>query len=372
MDAKVSRLLRFCSGRRSVISDLDLKRVLFIGIGPTPICYYRCMLPALAMGCDWVGVSGKPPKFHVNTGIVKGSTQTPKLLHGDYDIVVVQQPHGPEWLDLIARMQDKGVKVIFEIDDYLHAIRHMEDHTSRDKYHQQLLAEIEQGMQACDGLIVSTKWLKIKYGKFNSNAFVCQNGIDLRRYELERPTRPLHSGGKRMVSIGWAAGHLKAIAPWLLRVSQIMQLRENTTFVSIGQPFADDFKKAGWGNRALAVPFAAIEQYPAAMTLLDIALAPAGKSRFHRGKSDLRWVEASALGIPVIANPTIYDEIVNGETGFTASDPEQMTEYLLRLIDSPDLRDEVGQAAKRYIEKERTIQVLKKNWERTFERVLAQ
>ena len=350
------------------MSDFDLKRVLFMGIGPTPICYYRCMLPAMAMGCDWVGISGKPPKFLVDTGIVKGTTQTPKLLSGDYDIVVVQQPHGPEWLDLIARMQAKGVKVIFEVDDYLHAIRHMEDHTSRDKYTARLLTEIEAAMQACDAMIVSTKWLKIKYQKFNSNAFVCRNGIDLRRYQLERPDRG------DMVNVGWAGatGHLKAIAPWLLRVSQIMQLRENTTFVSIGQPFADGFKKGGWGTRALAVPFAAIEQYPAAMTLLDIALAPAGTSRFHRGKSDLRWVEASALGIPVIASPLIYDEILDGVTGFIAPNPEKMTEHLLRLVDSPALRHKVGQAAKEHVEARRTIQFLKKNWERVFERVQAQ
>ena len=37
--------------------------------------------------------------------------------------------------------------------------------------------------------------------------------------------------------------------------------------------------------------------YPATrMTLMDIALAPAGKSNFFRGKSDLRWLEAERAG----------------------------------------------------------------------------
>lgn len=332
----------------------------------TAVCYYRCMLPAMELGSDWVGIGGLPPKFSVETGIVKGSTQKPELLGGDYDIVVVQQPHGPEWVELIGKMQEHGIRVLYEIDDYLHAIRHMPDHTSADYYTPQRLQLHEEAMEMADGIIVSTKWLKTKYQRYNKTVFVCRNGIDLRRYRLEKPDRG------DQVNIGWAGatGHLKAIEPWLPYVNRIMQLREKTSFVSIGQPFADGFKKGGWGNRALSVPFAAIEQYPAAMTLLDIALAPSGNTRFHRGKSDLRWVEASALAIPVIASPTVYSEIEQGKTGFLASSPEQMTEHLLRLVDDPALRKEVGEAARAYIEEHRTMRVVKGDWERAFERIL--
>ena len=42
-----------------------------------------------------------------------------------------------------------------------------------------------------------------------------------------------------------------------------------------------------------------LDIYPAAMTLFDIALAPAGNSDFFHGKSDLRWLEAAPLGMPL-------------------------------------------------------------------------
>lgn len=346
---------------------VDLDRVLFIGIGASPVCYYRCMLPALAMGADWVGLSGIPPRLMVDTGLVKGKTAMPNLLGGDYDVVVIQQPFGDEWRTLIEKMKDRGTKVIFEIDDYLHAIRHLPDHDYRHIYDAQRLRDIELAMQECDAMIVSTPWLKRKYSKFNEHVYVCPNGINMKRYELEMPERG------DAVNIGWAGatGHINAITPWLHRVSQVMAMRDNTTFVSIGQRFADAFKPHFGRRRALSVPFAAIEQYPAAMTLFDIALAPAGHTRFHRGKSDLRWVEASALGIPVIADPVLYPDIEQGVTGFKASNPEQMTEYLLRLIDDKELRQTIGVAAREHIREHRTIQVLKRNWEQVFEKVVA-
>ena len=75
----------------------------------------------------------------------------------------------------------------------------------------------------------------------------------------------------------------------------------------VGQPFADVRRRVRHPS-ALSIPFAAIEPYPAAMTHFDIALAPAGKGDFFKGKSDLRWLEAAALGIPCIADPDVYPE----------------------------------------------------------------
>ena len=44
------------------------------------------------------------------------------------------------------------------------------------------------------------------------------------------------------------------------------------------------------------------------MSTFDVALAPSGNNNLFRGKSDLRWLEASALGIPVVGDPEVYPE----------------------------------------------------------------
>ena len=82
-----------------------------------------------------------------------------------------------------------------------------------------------------------------------------------------------------------------------------MHEREDIRFVSVGQPFARDLEPRVRRRARLTVPFSTFETYPASMTLFDVALAPAGRTNFYRGKSDLRWLEASALGMPLIADP---------------------------------------------------------------------
>jgi len=326
--------------------------------------YYRCLLPAMAMGADWCGIMGEPPRIGVATSMIANGTEMPNLLE-DYDIVVLQQPAGEGWIRTIEAMQERGVKVIFEIDDYLHGIKEVKSHDYAKGFDAAHLRRIEEAMAACDALIASTPYLKKKYRKMNPNAFVCQNGIDPDRYNFERPSRDT-------VNIGWAGatGHLEAVQPWFATAGAIMRARPDTRFVSIGEPYALAFQKELGEDRALPVPWAAIEQYPAAMTMFDIALAPGGQGGWWRGKSDLRWLEAGALGIPAIVNPSIYPEGHNGQTCMTATSQQQVAEALLALVDNAELREEIGQRAKDYIREKRSIKAVVSQWERVFERVL--
>lgn len=327
--------------------------------------YYRCLLPAMAMGADWCGIMGEPPKLGVASSMIAKGTEMPNLME-DYDIVVIQQPAGDGWLRTIEAMHEHGVKVIFEIDDYLHGIKQVKGHGWAEGYDAKFLARVERAMAECDALIASTPYLKKKYRKFNPKAFVCQNGIDPKRYDFERPSRDT-------VNIGWAGatGHFEAVQPWFATTGAIMRARPDTRFISIGEPYALAFQKELGEERGLAVPWAAIEQYPGAMTMLDIALAPGGHGGWWRGKSDLRWLEAGALGVPAIVNPTIYPEVMNGKTGMTATGQQQVAEALLALVDNPELREEIGRNVRHHVREKRSINVVVQQWLRVFERVLA-
>lgn len=342
----------------------DVKRdVLFVGLGTSAVAYYRCFLPAMALGCDWVGIGGRPPKSAWVTGLVQGQSKMPNMLE-DYKVVVLQQPAGDGWNRIIEEMREAGVKVIFEIDDYLHGIKHVDKHDFKEQFDNKYLWEIEQAMKRCDALIASTEWIRGNYLSFNKNAYLCKNGIDLKRYELTKPERST-------VNIGWAGGtgHTDAIIPWLQQVANVMQMRENTTFISIGQPFAKAFEPH-FENRSLCVPFAAIEQYPSAMMMLDIGLAPGGKGGWWRGKSDLRWLEASLCGIPIICNPEIYPDVVDEETGFTAQSVPEMTEKLMRLVSDEKLRTTVGENAREVVRETRSIEVMSQQWLDVFDKIL--
>lgn len=342
---------------------LDPRRVLFIGQGSSGIAWYRCFLPALFMGADWVGCIGEPPKLYFKTGLVKRSTQRPDF--ADYDVVVLQQVRGEAWRKAIREFQSKGIKVVYEIDDYVHAIHKMADHDFRDSFPKADLPQIDRCMRAADAIFVSTPYLAKRYASFNERVFVCQNGVDLARYNLTRPPRPT-------VNIGWAGGtgHTKGVMPWLNHTAAVMERHDNTCFVSIGQNFADAFIPHFGPSRAVSIPWCPIEVYPAAMTMFDVALAPAGKGLFFKGKSDLRWVEASALGIPVVADPDVYPNIEPGVTGFHATTPQEAAGRLEELIADPDLRTAVGEAARAEIEKTRDMRVVVRQWERALAQIV--
>jgi glycosyltransferase involved in cell wall biosynthesis len=332
-----------------------IPRTLFVGIGKTGVAWYRCALPAMYLDCDWLGAVGEPPNLQFVTGLTETASATGVLF--DYDVVVLQQPSTEAWLTAIREMQERGVTVLFDIDDYVHGVRKLTDHVSSKAFGLDKLHGYDQCMRACDGVICSTQWLAERYRHFNPRVWVCRNGLDLGRYNLTRPRRP-------GVAIGWsgASGHLKAATPWLVEVARVMDVRPETRFISVGERFANSFVKRFGPARSMTVGFAPLDSYPAAMTMFDIAIAPAGKTHFFLGKSDLRWLEASALGIPVIADPRVYPEIEHGVTGFHAANPTEFHNVLLELVDDAELRERVGAAAREYVREHRDMRVMAAQW----------
>jgi hypothetical protein len=96
---------------------------------------------------------------------VKGQTILPAF--DEYQVVVIQQPRGRDWLRVIRNLQERGVKVIFEVDDYLHGIRKQQDHDFRRHFGREDLRELELNMRVCDGVICSTAYIARRYRKSN-------------------------------------------------------------------------------------------------------------------------------------------------------------------------------------------------------------
>lgn len=337
------------------MSRTDLPKTLFLIRGAGGAGWYRGALPAMALGLEWLGVQSEPPNLQFVTGLTKERLSVEDL--ESYDVLVVQQPSGTYWTREIRRLQDAGVKVLFEIDDYVQAVRKMADHEFSGHFGKDIVRSYELNMRIADGLICSTDFLAERYRAFNPNAWVCRNGIDLRRYAVTKPER-------ETVTIGWAGGtgHKEALQPWLGVVAEILREHENVRFLSIGARVARDLIDEFGLGRVMSLPFAPFETYPAAMTLIDVAIAPAGRNNFFRGKSDLRWLEASALSTPLVADPLVYPEIQHGVTGFHAATPSDVHEHLTALATDAGLRARIGDAAHAYVSEHRTIQTTVNDW----------
>jgi glycosyltransferase involved in cell wall biosynthesis len=334
---------------------IPFPRTLFVGRGNSGVCWYRAALPAAALGADWLGVVGEPGSLRRVTGGF-GMTLNEEEWAG-YDVVVLQLVHGAAWNRRIAELQDAGVTVLYEIDDDLHAVAAEPGHEFARLFPPQRLRAHEAAIRGCDGLICSTRTLSERLADFHDRRQVCENGIDLARYPYPLPERD-------SVTIGWAGGtgHEHALRPWIPAVAAVLEAHPQARFRTVGQPFGRELAERFGPERASAVPFAALDTYPAAMAAFDVALAPAAPSAFFTAKSDLRFLEAAALGLPVVADPVVYPTLVHGVTGLHAASPEEARAHLETLVGDPELRRRLGTAARAYVERERAMPAAAHRW----------
>lgn len=86
-----------------------------------------------------------------------------------------------------------------------------------------------------------------------------------------------------------------------------------------------------------------------------VGVAPLADSHFNQSKSDIKYLELAALGIPTIASDVApYRSIVHGETGLLVKDDHMWSRHLKATVDDPEMFAEIGQAAKKYVADNRT------------------
>lgn len=86
--------------------------------------------------------------------------------------------------------------------------------------------------------------------------------------------------------------------------------------------------------------------------------------------------EAGAAGLPVVATPDngVLEQIEDGVSGLFVphEDPAAVADAMLRLIDGPALRQRLGAALRRTVERRYAVPAVVPQWEALFEQVLAE
>jgi hypothetical protein len=159
------------------------------------------------------------------------------------------------------------------------------------------------------------------------------------------------------VTIGWAGTTVTPddMRDALAAVAEVMHARPQVRLTSIGQPVADLLGT----DRCTALPMVLVEQYPAALATFDIAFEPPTVSPRRRGRSQLRWLETGALGIPLVADPETYPNAL------PARDADELGQQLLRLVDDAALRAQTGEAARRAVLAGHSMEMRAADWATT-------
>lgn len=207
-----------------------------------------------------------------------------------------------------------------------------------------------------DGIIVSTPYLKDVYSELNQNIYVVPNSIDVQKWDnAPRKKKP-------GIRIGWigSGSHSKDLELLDKVFPAILEKNKDAKFV-IASYFQDDLEAlpSFLRNRkgvTIDNKWTPILKYPARLAGLDfdIALAPLVDNKFNRGKSNLRWLEYSALGIPCVASNVEHfsNTIKDGIDGFLAQNPEEFVRKIQHLVDNSKLRKSMGRAAHARIAKD--------------------
>jgi len=262
------------------------------------------------------------------------------------DAIVMQMVHFESGLGLFRALREMlpNTPILAEIDDNILSIAtYNEAHESYNPNSETRKLALSQFKEA-DGMIVSTPYLKEIYSDFNDNIWVIENSIDFDFWGKAKPR------AKPGIRIGWAGGashseDLKILVP---TIKQLVKRHKNVKFVFWhGGPMPSFIKELD--GVEVHEKWAHIEKYPKALAALgcDIWLAPLRDNSFNRGKSNIRWLEGCALGLPTVASNVGHfkETIVSGVDGFLADDSDGFTLYLEHLITDKKMRKQMGKDA---------------------------
>lgn len=307
---------------------------------------YRCYIPALSLEESGEYASTFLPHQHVIDPLPI------ERLDGN-DIVIFQRTLGTAFEDYMRIAKKRGQILVYELDDLLFGIpKHnpsYQHYMAKDR-----LKTLRNQLEQADVIVTSTRPLADEVRKFmgmkpdDPKVRICHN--HLHRAVFDEPVRelkPFPSEGK--VIIGWQGSktHDADFDSIFKALHRIIEERPEVQLRFLGS--VPECIKQIPSDRFTWTKGVQFNQYPALLKFanFDIGLAPVVDSRFNRCKSNIKWLEYSAMKVPTVASRVYPYErsIEDGVTGMLAGSVEEWYSKISQLLDSPDLRKQIGEQA---------------------------
>jgi len=311
--------------------------------------FYRAVLPGMSL--QWLG--------HTVSGGMRLPPDWPTL-----DAVVGCRVAQLEPSLMWRRLKDDGKRLVLDLDDdYFHL-----DPVNRaagatwDKAMRQRLADL---MALADLVTCCSEPLAAVLRNYAADVRVIPNGLPAQYLGVPRD----YEATDRPLFVGWA-GSSSTVAELPDAVRALNRIarypRPDGVQVRIVGIAPERAMMLGLrGRRVGALGWVAKhEQYLQAVAEFDVWCAPYRDIPFNRGKFATKFLEASMLGIPLIASDIEpYRRMIrHGENGFLVRHEHQWGKYLKLLVDDPGLRQRIGMAARSEASGS-ILQALNRQWE---------
>lgn len=278
-----------------------------------------------------------------------------------YDLIFtsyIDNPKGYAWLRALSERFD--VPLVMDIDDNLYDVD--ENSPVYEEYHPGSLKLFYCStiLRDVDYLTVSTGPLRHVYrNKRPDNRpdpVIMPNGIDLGLYAHPRLKGLPRDRGT--VKIGWWGGwtHYSDIAMVENAIKRILEKYPHVTFETVGM-ISDLLENVPRATQRLGS--ATFDKWVKVWQgfQFDIAICPITGTEFNNGKSDIKWQEAAAARMPVVASDygPYARAIEHGKTGLLAKTEDEWVEHLSTLIEDREMRVRLADAALEEVRENKAI-----------------
>ncbi len=309
--------------------------------------FYRAVLPGMSL--QWLG--------HIVSGGMRLPDDWPQL-----DTVVGCRVAKPDPSKAWRAMKDHGIRLVLDLDDdYFHL-----DPANReacqvwDKAMRQRLAD---NMALADLVTCCSEPLAEVLRGYAADVRVIPNGLPAQYLGEIRDYNP------EVLSVGWAGSsstvnELPEAVRALNRIAQYPRPGGVVVrLVGIGHEHAMSIGLKGRRIGALGW----VQNHSAylqAVSAFDIWVAPYRPIAFNAAKYPTKFLESSILGIPLIASDIepYRRAIRHGENGFLVKHEHEWSRYLKRLVDDPELRQQIGMNARAEASSS-ILQAINRQWE---------
>ena len=288
-----------------------------------------------------------------------------------FDVIVIQRVN-PYSNVLLKKAKKHNIKIVYETDDDF-----LDINPANPSYNYILgnFDNIKKLVKHVDQITVSTDELKNRFDKLDVG-----NVELIKNYYVNGslPLKPFNYRGNEFIKIGYFGtlthdADIELIHNVILRLKDIFSKKGITIHFEIAGASLDE--KSDWFH-IKKIPY-----YPMSMKIFydwlgknadwDIGIIPLVTNDFNKCKSELKYIEFSALGVPVVASDmNVYNEAIeDGVTGFLANNEDEWVDKLSLLIDDPTLRNGIVNNAQEDILKNYSLRSRVSQWDGIFKKL---
>jgi glycosyltransferase involved in cell wall biosynthesis len=245
---------------------------------------------------------------------------------------------GPAWIESLSRRWK--VPIIYDIDEpqFVPYVSPRNGRLNTLKF----FGKTHQLFRISDHVLAVNKAIGDYAARYAERVSIVPMAVDTDRYRP--PVEPADSSPPKIVWVGTLTNqpNLELVAEPLARLQQ--------TRGTVMRIIADE---------PMTLPGVDVEfirwRYDMEVSQLQacqIGIVPVMPSAWSKWKFFFKLIQYMSLGLPVVATPTgsNLEIIEDGVNGFFADSPSEWYDRLLTLIDNPELRAAMGQAARKTAE----------------------